>query len=242
MKKVYLTIDDAPSEKMNEKLDFLINSGIPAIWFCTGSNLEKRSEIAIKAIENGFIIGNHSFDHPHFPELSLESCINQISKTDLIIKEIYHRAGIKSYPKYFRFPYGEKKGPKEKTDAIQRYLKNNGYQRPLFEKIDYKYFHKELDDDVDWLWTFDTLDWSINADNPIHGIDCVEKVFGRMDENLPEEGRGLQSDSHEIILIHDHLESSDIFPQIINQFHNKKIQFVYPEEINQYSWTMKSKS
>jgi len=94
-KIAYLTIDDAPSEDMKEKVDFLVSKGIPAIWFCLGDFLEKGSEHAIHAIEKGFIIGNHSYGHPYFSDLPLKQCFEEIQKTDRIIDEIYRKAGVK---------------------------------------------------------------------------------------------------------------------------------------------------
>ena len=42
MSKAYLTIDDAPSENFEEKVEFLEGKNIPAIFFCEGRYIEKR--------------------------------------------------------------------------------------------------------------------------------------------------------------------------------------------------------
>ena len=47
-----------------------------------------------------------------------------------------------------------------------------------------------------------------------------------MGEEEPEHGRGLNyNDSDEIILIHDHKETSSMFPKIINRLLKKGIKF-----------------
>jgi len=80
MKTVYLTIDDGPSKDRKEKVDILYQYGIQPIWFCIGSEIEKRPEDVIYSIRKGGIIGNHSYSHPRFSQISLEECFEEIEK------------------------------------------------------------------------------------------------------------------------------------------------------------------
>ena len=89
IKIAYLTIDDCPSDGMKTKVDFLLRNDIPAIWFCRGEFLEKRQEPVVYAIKNGFVMGNHSYDHPLFSRISLKECFKQIKVTDELIKTAY---------------------------------------------------------------------------------------------------------------------------------------------------------
>ena len=107
-KIAYLTIDDAPSADFGIKLDFLQSKDIPAVFFCPGNAVELYPDVCVEAIQRGFVIGNHAYDHPHFSEISLEACYEQIKITDEIISKLYDRAGVADSPKYFRFPYGDK--------------------------------------------------------------------------------------------------------------------------------------
>lgn len=63
-KIAYLTIDDAPSLDFEKKIDFLQSQGIPAIFFCPGNALESRPQVTVEAIQSGFVIANHAYDHP----------------------------------------------------------------------------------------------------------------------------------------------------------------------------------
>lgn len=230
VKKIaYLTIDDAPSVDMKEKVDFLVSKGIPAVWFCTGSFLEKRPELAIYAIKKGFTIGNHSYSHPHFSDLSLEQCFEEIQKTDRIVDGIYRKACVKRPAKFFRFPFGDK-GGKIRKEKIQAFLKSLGYTQPKFENVTYRYYRKAgLLDDVDWYWTYDCKEWAIFSEEHSYGIDSLEKVLERMDEDVPEGCRGLNyPDSEEIILTHDHPESTHIFKPIIERLLAKGMIFKLP--------------
>ena len=233
-KIVYLTIDDGPSKDMKKKADFLVSKGIPAVWNCRGDNLEKWPEHAIYLIKKGFIIGNHSYNHPYFSDLSLEQCFEEIQKTDRIIEKIYKRASIKRPVKFFRFPYGDKGGfnyleflkpykgeGKIRKEKIQAFLRNLRYTQPKFENITYRYYRKAgLLEDVDWLCTYDIMEYA---------LDSLTKIFERMDENVPEDGRGLNyPDSEEIIVTHDTPETTHIFEPIIDRILTKGMIFKLP--------------
>lgn len=239
-KIAYLTIDDSPTKDFSQKLDYLIEKSIPAVWFCIGENLYRYPERAIDAIQQGYIIGNHSYSHPHFSNLSLDAAFEEIRRTDVIIDELYAQAGTQRPAKFFRFPYGDKGGlkhtevfepyegeGKHRKVAIQAYLRELGYTQPRFAGIAYQYYHYSgLLDDVDWYWTYDCMEWSISQAMPTHGIDSIEKVYARMDEDVPEGGRGLnRSHSEEIILLHDQEETTAYFQPIIDRLLAKGIQF-----------------
>ena len=152
-KIVYLTIDDAPSEIMEDKIEYLLRNEIPAIFFCEGKGLNERGEMIIKAIKNGFIIGNHSYKHSRFSEIDVEEGKKEIKNTDDLINDLYSKANIERPTKIFRFPYGDKGNGgffhnppgkdydecfKNNTVKIyQEYLKNLGYSQPKFENVTY---------------------------------------------------------------------------------------------------------
>ncbi|UII25419.1 polysaccharide deacetylase family protein [Fulvivirga maritima] len=105
---VYLTIDDSPSKDFKNKVQFLMKNKIPALFFCIGQQIPGASEELKYAIEHGYHIGNHSYSHKHFSSLSLKACLEDINKADKLIADLYQSCGIKSYPKVFRFPFGDK--------------------------------------------------------------------------------------------------------------------------------------
>ena len=245
IKKAYLTIDDSPSPHMKQKVDFLLSKGIPAIFFCEGRKIEEHPDAVIYAIQNGFVIGNHSYNHPSFADISLEEGFEEIKRTDTLIDLIYQQAGVARPAKYFRFPYGNKGGlagdypvsgygeeGEKRKNAIQQYLRQLGYSQPTFN-ITTTYFREAgLLDEADWFWTFYTFDWSVNSDDPMYGITSLEAVFARIDEDEPEGARGLnRPESEEIVLIHDHENSTDIFYPIVERFQEKGLQFSLPDEL-----------
>lgn len=246
IKKAYLTIDDSPSAHMKQKIDFLFDKGIPAIFFCEGSKIKQHPQTVLYAIQKGFIIGNHSLNHPQFSAITLDEAFEEIQLTDNLIEEMYQQVGVKRPAKYFRFPYGDKGGlvgdypiaeygeeGARRKDAIQQYLRDLGYTQPTFDNITTAYFRKAgLLDDVDWYWTFDTFDWSVNSDEPMYGITSLEAVYDRIDTDAPEAACGLnRPESEEIVLIHDHENSTDIFFPIVKRLQEIGLQFTLPNEI-----------
>ena len=231
-KTVYLTIDDGPSADFRPKAEYLLERRVPAVLFCRGDFLEQRREQAIWAVQQGFIIGNHSYNHSRFSYLSLAEACEQIGRTDAIIDEIYVDAGIRRPAKWFRFPGGDKggmmysgvfkprsgKGQAHK-DAIQAFLRRYGYEQPAFTGITYGYCREGgLLRDADWHWTYDCGEYHIDQPHPHFGIDTLEKALARMDEDVPEGGRGLNyPGSEDIILLHDIERTTHVFMPIVDR-------------------------
>lgn len=242
-KIIYLTIDDAPSADCINKLDFLDQHGIRAVWFAEGRRMIEYPDAALDIIQRGHVLANHSMTHPFFSQLSLEAAYDEISHTDAMLNQLYAQAGIAEWPRYFRFPYGDKGdgrgGDVEMTrlsvgqlrhNTIQGYLRELGYTQPAFEDITYAFYHDGgFLQDVDWYWTYDSHDWCAYSDHPAHGIDSVDKVLARLDEDVPEGWRGLNdTGSADIVLVHDHVTPDNLFAQIMDRLIAKNVTFRLP--------------
>lgn len=234
-KTLYLTIDDAPSEDCIHKLDFLDEHDIKAIWFAEGRYLEARPDIASEMIKRGHILGNHAFSHPYFSDISIDNCITEIEKTDKLLRQIYDQAGVEWTHRYFRFPFGDKgivgtAATQPTYDVIQSNLKKLDYTQPTWNDITYAYFKDAgLHQVYDWYWTYDSLDWCAYSDHPVHGYDTPDKVLARIDEDVPDGGRGINyADSADIVLVHDHVTPDNLFQQIITKLLTKDVVFRLP--------------
>lgn len=249
-KKAYLTIDDAPSEDFKDKVDFLYRKNIPAIFFCIGENLLKYKDVVIYAIKKGFVIGNHSYSHRYFSDLSIDDCKSEIQKTDEIIDELYKKSGIKRKIKLFKFPHFDKGGdvsskeyeekwsqPQNKWFIykleykhidLQSFLKKLGYVQPGFQYIDTKWFaDKNMLKEIDVRCTFDQMEYWLDINGAPWGMDKENSILGRIDENVPYEGRSLNClDTSDIILVHDHKNTTALFYKIINLYIKKNIEFL----------------
>ncbi len=157
MEKIILTFDDSPSKKFKELLDYLIKKEYKAILFVIGKKVNKQNEkFLIEAIKKGFLIGNHSYTHPHFRKISFEKAKLEILKTDKIIEKLYKKAKLKRSLKVFRFPFFDQGG--FKRNKLQRFLKNLGYRNPYYSS--YSFLMKTYRGEYDLFRNLDPKDWS----------------------------------------------------------------------------------
>lgn len=250
MKKVYLTIDDSPSKEFRVKMLYLHQKKIPAIFFCNGEQLERYEADMIDAVTKGFIIGNHSYRHLHFSDLSLDECKASIKITDDIIETIYQRSGIERIYKFFRFPYFDRGGDpnsnayhekwskptdewfiyerEEKKEAIQSFLRELGYIQPSFVGINLKFFtDKKMLENVDVRCTFDQMEFYLGQADAPWGMGSEEAIIGRIDEDVPYIGRSLNClETADIILVHDDEHTTDLFFRIIDRYIEKGFVFL----------------
>lgn len=249
-KRVYLTIDDAPSKDFKIKVDFLFENKISAIFFCIGENLPKYETDVVYAIKKGFMIGNHSYNHKHFSDTTLEEGIASIKKTDEIIEKLYNRSEIHRPFKLFRFPFFDQGGDlsgdayegkwslpenkwftyerDDKRIAIQAYLKELGYSQPKFEGINMRYFNdKKLLEGADVRCTFDQMEYYLGDVNAPYSMGSVDNILGRINEDIPYQGRSLNClETSDIILIHDEEKTTELFYRIINRYMEKRFEFL----------------
>lgn len=235
MKTIYLTIDDCPSEDFKNKIDYLHSKSIPAILFCIGNLMEMRSDEITYAIKKGFIVGNHSYSHPNFSKISILQAETEISKTDAIIERLYYESGTKRPAKIFRFPHGDR-GNENTTEELQNILRKFGYLQPMFDGISYKWDNKlNLEKNLDVYWTYDSKDYTLMryrklGDKSPYGFSDPKMILARMDEDSPEKGLGLNfQGSNEIVLIHDHENTPDLFITITEKLMTKNIKFQMPK-------------
>lgn len=175
LKKI-ITIDDGPSNITHDKLEYLSAKNLKAIWFCTGSNLEKHFEIAVEILNRGHQIGNHSWSHARFSEISTTQCFREIISTEIIIDKVYAKAGVVREGKCFRFPYGDQGLGKKISAYFQRYfskkykliqllLKNQNMKKmtDICYNLPIKPYLMLRRNNFDWLWTDDSYDWKTGA-------------------------------------------------------------------------------
>ncbi len=254
VKEAYLTIDDAPGKDFRNKVDFLAQNGIPAIFFCIGENILRHEADVIDAIRRGFVIGNHSWRHPHFSDLTVAEGEEEIRRTDAAIESVYRKSGIARPAKVFRFPFfdngvsangaeyearaergsGENPaGPREdRRVALQSLLGELGYAQPDFRGINLEWARRQkLLDGRDVRCTFDQMEYWLNKAGAPVGLNQAAAILARIEADQPEDGKALNCpDTRDIILIHDHDPEASValFYQIIRRYLEKGIRFITP--------------
>ncbi|RQD73381.1 MAG: LysM peptidoglycan-binding domain-containing protein [Candidatus Syntrophonatronum acetioxidans] len=97
-----LTFDDGPDGRYTPQvLDVLKEYQVPATFYLMGSRAERHPEVVKRIVEEGHVIGNHSWSHPDLRRLSKERLIEEILKTESILEKI---TGLKTA--LMRPPYG----------------------------------------------------------------------------------------------------------------------------------------
>jgi peptidoglycan/xylan/chitin deacetylase (PgdA/CDA1 family) len=97
-----LTFDDGPSPQRTAfVLDVLKQKDVKATFFLQGSNAQQYPDLVRRIKAEGHVIGNHSWDHANFPELSQSNQKQQIDRTNSAISAV-----TGENPKLMRFPFG----------------------------------------------------------------------------------------------------------------------------------------
>lgn len=101
-KSVYLTFDDGPSAHTQAVLDVLKHHNAKAIFFIIGKNAEEHPETVKQIVEEGHLIGNHSYCHKGtFPLMRSKAIAEDIQHCNQILEK-----ATGSTPKLFRPPFG----------------------------------------------------------------------------------------------------------------------------------------
>lgn len=98
---VALTFDDGPSRYTKDIIDTLKSNNVNATFFVLGNKIEIYKDIIRESIKNGNEIGNHSYNHKWLSKLSTNELLDQINKTQDILKET-----VNYTPTCFRPTYG----------------------------------------------------------------------------------------------------------------------------------------
>lgn len=224
-----LTIDDIASANTPAIVDYLNEKGITALMFAVGENVERYYDNAVYALQHGMIVGNHSYSHPAFSEITMEEAEGEIAKNEALLDRLYKDAGVERKYRPFRFPYGNRGG--ENAAALQKYFRENGFDKLKDTQIPYAFWKEQgLDRNIDTLWTFDFAEYRIRPESGF----TVEDVWKRINDKTPAEGGALLVDpgSH-ILLLHAHDETDAMVPGyyrlFIDYLLEKGVVFDMPE-------------
>lgn len=97
---VALTFDDGPSIYTDEILETLDKYNSNASFFVLGNKIDDHNDTIIKMYRNGNEIGNHSYNHRWLTKLSKSEQIEQINKTQELVKKYTGFAPIYLRPTY----------------------------------------------------------------------------------------------------------------------------------------------
>lgn len=100
---VALTFDDGPTpERTPWVLDVLRAKGVRATFFLQADNAERYPDLVRRIRDEGHVIGNHSYSHPYFPDLTPQAAEEDIVRANRVLEQI---TGVR--PVLFRYPFGQ---------------------------------------------------------------------------------------------------------------------------------------
>ncbi len=131
--ELYLTFDNGYENGYTSKiLDVLKEKNVPAAFFVTGHYLETQAELIKRMVDEGHIVGNHSWHHPSLVEVDDDKLRDELESVRAKFEEM---TGLKEM-KYLRPPRGIFS---ERTLALSKEM---GY--------------------TNVFWSFAYMDWDVN--------------------------------------------------------------------------------
>jgi peptidoglycan-N-acetylglucosamine deacetylase len=123
-RQVALTFDDGPDERSTEKLlDVLHDLKVPAAFFVVGEQAMRFPEIVVREAEEGHLVANHTFSHPHLESLTPREAAAELAATQRLIEGL---TGLRT--PLFRAPYNADIDPESADDlAVLRTALQGGY-------------------------------------------------------------------------------------------------------------------
>jgi len=135
-KKLVISFDDGPDPRWTPKiLDVLKAKHAPAVFFVVGVHGDQHPELLKREYAEGHEIGNHTFTHPQFDQISHTELKWQLNLTQRLIEST---VGVKTI--LFRPPYGIDHQPEYAEEVAQL---------PLVQDMGYLIVGQRIDPD-DW--------------------------------------------------------------------------------------------
>lgn len=102
-KVIYLTFDNGYEEGYTDDiLDVLKKEDVPATFFVTGHYVESKPKLVKRMVDEGHIIGNHSYHHPDFTTVTKNSMKKELESLEEAVAEVSDQEQMK----YLRPPKG----------------------------------------------------------------------------------------------------------------------------------------
>jgi peptidoglycan/xylan/chitin deacetylase (PgdA/CDA1 family) len=102
-KRVALTFDIGYVPEEHDRMVWLHDQGIPATYFVLGISVSRHPEIVQDVLSNGHSLGNHSWDHLNFQDLTQAQMETELQKTEDAVKTASSDATTLPF---FRAPFG----------------------------------------------------------------------------------------------------------------------------------------
>jgi peptidoglycan-N-acetylglucosamine deacetylase len=100
-----LTFDDGPNPIWTPRLlDVLAGYGVKATFFLLGSRAQAEPRLVRRIVEEGHLIGNHSWSHPNLALLAADRIRGELTRTSELLEQMTGERVL-----YFRPPFGARR-------------------------------------------------------------------------------------------------------------------------------------
>jgi peptidoglycan-N-acetylglucosamine deacetylase len=158
-KKIAITFDDGPDPRWTPRiLDILKEKNVPATFFVIGVDASQAPDLLKREYAEGHDIGNHTYTHPNFDEISKTQIRWELNLTQRLIESII---GVKSI--LFRPPFGIDHQPEYAEEVAQL---------PVAQDMGYLIVGQKID----------PHDWQLHDGKQMPAKDLVEAVLRQADD------------------------------------------------------------
>lgn len=149
-KVIYLTFDEGLNNTQAEKnLDTLKKHNIKGTFFVTKGFIEANTDIVKRMVNEGHVVGNHTYNHPNMAQTAEENP-EQFIKELAITEDTFKNLVGTEMDKVLRFPEGTF------SECAMDYANEMGYKY-IFWSFAYKDWNAEWNDKdyaLDWMKTY----------------------------------------------------------------------------------------
>ena len=177
-KVIYLTFDEGLNNTQAEKnLDTLKKHNIKGTFFVTKGFIEANTDIVKRMVNEGHVVGNHTYNHPNMAQTAEENP-EQFIKELAITEDTFKNLVGTEMDKVLRFPEGTF------SECAMDYANEMGY-KCIFWSFAYKDWNAEWNDKdyaLDWMKTYSHN----GAIYLLHGVnkanaDALDEIITYMD-------------------------------------------------------------
>jgi peptidoglycan/xylan/chitin deacetylase (PgdA/CDA1 family) len=136
--EIAITIDDlpvhapyppglTPNQVNAQMIAALRSAGVPAIGFVNGVGVEQHPEtiVALRTWRSaGFVLGNHTWTHPHLSEISVAEFEKELTKGEPLLESL---DGSTDW-RWFRYPFLDEGKDQAQRIADRHVLQRHGYK------------------------------------------------------------------------------------------------------------------
>jgi peptidoglycan/xylan/chitin deacetylase (PgdA/CDA1 family) len=241
-REIAFTIDDLPGvlgktadqqkalanlQVINKQmLAALAANRVPAIGFVNESRLfvkdqtDERINLLRAWLDAGMRLGNHTFSHPNFNDVSLAKFEDEIIKGEVVTRKLLEERGITNL--YLRFPFNHTGNTREKKVGLEAFLKERNYAIAPFtiEHSDY------LFNDA-YVYALQKGDDKLARQIRASYLEFLDTAFAYFERRSKEI---LGYEPKQIFLIHVNHINAECLNEMIQRIQNRGYAFITLDE------------